>query len=211
MPLEIQEWESGINYWNSTNWPQDLHADFYSNISITNARNVFTDDWWVGFLNELSSWRAIRPKSKEYISDRAKEQFNILSSIWKCNIEPLKNKDIMTITWQEISDFTELVHNIKDVQSPVFTSKFCHFLEPKIFPIVDNAAMGLPFKNYRDCFMAYQDEWRTTNEQIKSDLKQRLENKIGKPILQNYPIKNKIIEICLIGRKQGNGLNRGNI
>lgn len=45
--------------------------------------------------------------------------------------------------------------------SPVFTSKFCHFLVPRVFPVVDNEAM----KNthtYEGYFRYVQDQWALT-------------------------------------------------
>ena len=49
---------------------------------------------------------------------------------------------------QRVNPFINVIHEIKNVNSPVFTSKFCHFISPKRFPVIDRKAMGLPFGNY---------------------------------------------------------------
>ena len=87
--------------------------------------------------------------------------------------------------------------------SPVFTSKFCHFLAPAIFPVVDNAAMGNPFSTYEACFRTFRAEWLSTDEVTRQALVFRLTKLIDAPLVAGYPTKNKIVELCLIGRNQG--------
>ncbi len=45
----------------------------------------------------------------------------------------------------------------------MFTAKFCHFLLPTVFPLVDRAVMGLPFgTRYQAHFEGVQREWAET-------------------------------------------------
>ena len=118
-------------------------------------------------------------------------------------VEPNLGHDVATLDWSQISAFQALVGEIKDVTSPVFTSKFCHFLAPAIFPVVDNAAMGNPFSTYEACFRTFKAEWLSTDEVTRQALVSRLTNLIDAPLVAGYPTKNKIVELCLIGRNQG--------
>jgi hypothetical protein len=68
---------------------------------------------------------------------------------------------------------------IKDVTSPVFTSKFCHFLAPRIFPIVDNLPMGNPFPTYEAYFTAGRAEWLSTDSTTQDALIGLLTNEVG--------------------------------
>lgn len=81
--------------------------------------------------------------------------------------------------------------------------QFCHFLAPAIFPLVDNAAMGNPFPTYEACFAAYRAEWLATDEVILQALVSRLARLIDTPLAEGYPTKNKVVELCLIGRNHG--------
>jgi len=118
-------------------------------------------------------------------------------------VESNLGQDITSLEWSRVSAFPALVSEIKNVASPVFTSKFCHFLAPAIFPVVDNAAMGNPFPTYEACFTTFRAEWLSTDEITRQALVFRLAELIDAPLADGYPIKNKIVEICLIGRKQG--------
>jgi hypothetical protein len=172
-------------------------------MAAANAHGLFNDDWWTGFLPELRAWRATRYRSSDYLTERARQRFSALSRAWNAAVAPRLGADIADLEWREVAPFPALVAEIKGVGSPVFTSKFCHFLAPALFPIVDNAAMGSPHSTYADCFAAYQQQWLLTAERIRQELALRLSELIGEPLDDGFPIKNKVVELCLIGRNQG--------
>lgn len=99
-----------------------------------------------------------------------------------------------------MASFPSLAAEIKDVASPVFTSKFCHFLAPRIFPVVDNRAMGNPFETYRQYFVTGRAEWLGTDAATQDELIRLLSQEVGAPLFDGYPTKCKVIEICMIGR-----------
>lgn len=155
------------------------------------------------FLPVLRAWRATRPRGSAFLTSRARERFSALARAWALTVEPNLGGDIVSLEWPRVSAFPALVTEIKDVASPVFTSKFSHFLAPAIFPLVDNAAMGNPFSTYEACFAAYRAEWLATDDAILRALVSRLTDLIKAPLADGYPTKIKVVELCLIGRNHG--------
>jgi hypothetical protein len=206
MSLTISELNAGIAYWRTTRWPQDFHNAFYQRMKATNPNGNFTAIWWSGFLPILSGWKALRPKSQAFVTNRASGHFAQLSKSWTSSIAPVLTSDIATIQWSQICSFPGIVAQIKNVTSPVFTSKFCHFLAPHIFPVIDNAAMGNPFSTYQAYYSFGRAEWAATSQPDQISLVGALTQEIGTPPIQTYPMKCKIIELCLIGRHQNGAL-----
>jgi hypothetical protein len=202
--LTVSEFDRGVAYWlDETTFERDFHKAFYKTMAAADPRGSFTGSWWKTFLPVLVRWQATRGRAKDFLTPRAQERFAALSQAWKLSVEPNLVGDISTVEWSSVSAFARLVAEIKDVDSPVFTSKFCHFLAPRLFPVEDNAAMGLPYETYRDCFLGYQREWKTTPAQgVREELVSRLADLIGSTPANDYPYKNKVVELCLIGRKQ---------
>ena len=63
--------------------------------------------------------------------------------------------------------------------------------------------MGNPYSTYEACFIAYRREWLFTDEVTREALVSRLAQLISAPLCDGYPMKNKVVELCLIGRKYG--------
>jgi len=202
VPLTATELEQGLAYWRTTAWPRDFHNGFYRTMAETNPHGAFDDAWWAGFLPVLRAWIATRPKSSAFLTPRAQERFSALSSTWALCVEPHLGEDIANVEWRDVAPFPALVAEIKDVASPVFASKFCQFLAPPIFPIVDNAAMGNPHATYEAGFNVYRREWLSTDEAVREALVARLAGLIEEPLAGAFPMTNKVVELCLIGRYQ---------
>lgn len=207
MSFHLEELNQGIAYWKNTKWPQDFHNQFYQEIAaIRQAHGLFNQGWWDAFLPILRQWRATRPRSSEYLTERAQDRFGDLNNIWNQDIVPVIEKDIETIEWKTIDRFVRLVAEIKNVQSPVWESKLCHFLAPHIFPVIDNVAMGKSFEWYEEYFETRRNEWNESDDNTRNVLTNRISDEIGhNTITPNYPVKSKIIELCFIGRNQNNG------
>ncbi|MFA4964864.1 MAG: hypothetical protein WC709_04405 [Thermoleophilia bacterium] len=205
MSVSPEEMELGLAYWSATRWPGDVHNAFYRAMADANPRGAFDAEWWAGFLPVLRAWRATRPRGSAFLTSRAQTRFSALSSAWMLAVEPHVSQDAEGLEWSQVAAFPTLVAEIKGVASPVFASKFCHFLAPAVFPLVDNAAMGNPYPTYAACFKAYREEWLSTDEAVRQALVRRLTGLIGEPAANGYPTRNKVVELCLIGRFQGQG------
>jgi hypothetical protein len=207
MSLTVEQLTDGIRYWRTTDWPQDFHNSYYaqvlSGVRITNA--TFDLSWWNRFYPILHDWRATRPASRVFLTTRVQERFEQLGKAWSSVIAPNLPRDIETLEWDQIAAFPLVVVEIKPLKysSPVFTSKFCHFLAPRIFPIVDNKAMGNPFMSYEAYFTTARGEWLSTDSAIRAELINHLTQAIGAPLSCEFPMKCKLIELCLIGRYKG--------
>ncbi len=204
MSFTSKEFDEGVRYWGTTSWPCDFHNDFYRQMTEQNPQGKFDAPWWNSFLKELARWKATRGKGKthRYLTARTHARFEALSQAWSTGCEPNLGKDISVVTWNQVEVFADTVAEIKDVRSPVFTSKFCHFLLPQVFPVVDNRAMGNRLSTYRSHFEFVQNEWISTPEATRASLCARLDRLIGAGKIRTYPTTNKVAELCLIGRHQ---------
>lgn len=212
MTLLLKDLKAGVAYWQKeSNWPKDFHNNFYRCMSESKIEYMphddFNDEWWKQFLKCLVSWKAIRPRSKEYITINMKEHKTELMATWEECIIPNIEKDIAQVEWRQVSQFVDTVAKIKNVSSPVFTSKFCHFLAPQLFPVVDNAAMGNPFSSYRLYYDCARGGWMATETATQKELQAFLRKKIGTGVYRHYPYKCKIVELCLIGKHKKRNAN----
>ena len=210
MPLTIQEFQAGVAYWRRTRWPEDFHNEFYGRLAEESPRGHFTEEWWQGFLPHLRAWRAIRPASPGAVTTRVEEALPVLRETWSASIAEVADGDVAEVHWKSVEDFVAVVRSLKrgrirpePVRSPVFTAKFCHFLLPAVFPVVDRAAMGLPYGNdYKTHYEAVQREWESTPQAVQQELHGALRDAVGAPLTENYPLTNKVAELCLIGRRR---------
>ncbi len=199
-----QELDRGLEIWgNRVNWPEDLHNGFYRELERVNGIGLFTTDWWEVILGHLTEWHATRGVAGNILSERAVARFEQLRSIWDKDIAPClkENLDISSVEWLRIETFYMKISKIKNVNSPVFGSKMCHFLAPKIFPVIDRELMGLPFEDYEEYYIKGQQEWMETAEGLRDDLVGMLRDRIP-DMIEHYPVKCKIIELCYIGRNR---------
>jgi hypothetical protein len=205
MPLTMHEFERGVAYWRqSTRWPADFHNAFYARLAEQNPHGEFTEAWWQQFSRDLRAWRATRPLPRAVLTHHAVRTMPALQDAWSRRIAPLGGRDIAEVTWGQIEEFPALVRAIKPGRRPVFTAKFCHFLLPAVFPVVDGAVMGLPFGDtYQAHFDGVQREWISTPAAMQDELKAVLTTLIDAPLTPGYPLVNKIVELCLIGRRNG--------
>jgi hypothetical protein len=201
MTLSVDELNAGTRYWEGTSWPKDLHNAFYVAMAEQNPHGNFNDDWWHGFLPHLASWRATRPRTLAFLTERARDRFSELQATWRTDCEPLVGIDAPEVPWGRVASFASVVAEIKDVTSPVFTSKFCHFLLPQVFPVVDNAAMGNRFRTYQAYFEFASEEWAGTPVPVRTELCAVLRARVP-GMAPSYPVRTKVIELCLIGRRR---------
>jgi hypothetical protein len=203
----LQELVAGIAFWRSRPlWPDDFHNGDYETWAAENPDGDFTDDWWFPFLRRLRDWIAIRPASYAEITERFVRRRAALSEAWAVFCRPFRDRDISSVTWEHVAGFPLLVGEIKPMKSApstVFVSKFCHFLLPKIFPVVDNEGSGGRWRTYEQYFKQVQMVWAETPEELKTDLIARMNSEVelaGRPVLAAFPTTNKIVELRLIGR-----------
>jgi len=206
--MALREFRAGIEFWNTRRgWPRDLHCAEYREWANDNPDGDFSDEWWTSFLHRLGTWRATRPVAYAELTRRFESQRASLTSQWERACRPYSDADITEVAWEQVRGFADAVSKIKPMAgnpSPVFTSKFCHFLLPRVFPVVDNLASGGHWGRYEDYFMQVQDEWAETPEAVRDTLRSELATAVecGSGALhEQFPVVNKIVELRLIGRR----------
>jgi hypothetical protein len=167
----------------------------------------FTLDWWKPFLARLNRWKATRGwddgtvLTSRFIACTAQ-----LAAAWIEACEPFLDDEITSVTWEQVSAFPTLVATIEPTRSnsPVFASKFCHFLLPRVFPVVDNEGLGNRWSTYEKYFRYVQGEWATTEPADRTALITMLTGRTeatGASVFSGYPFVNKVVELRLIGRQ----------
>lgn len=193
---------SGIRYWRETKkkWDVDFHNDFYKQLQHL-KRNGLTKEWWVNIVPYLQSWRASRGKTDDYIYTRGVERLSELSTEYNkmLGINHSQELDLQIAMWTSIEKLYNVASSIKNVPSPVFGSKLCHFILPNVFPVIDREAVGVYHNDYASYWANCSSEWSEC--QIKEKLKNILKDSIGVQVIENYPWSTKIAELCMIGSK----------
>jgi hypothetical protein len=202
--LAMAEVEAGIRFWLASGWPADFHDSAYRRFADEN-RDRFSDTWWDGFMEPaLIRWQALRGL-RGFTRARLRANFEAhaddLRQLWSQLVEVVgAEAEIDSVEWEDVRTFTEVVAQLKPTTSAVLTSKFCHFQLPKVFPIVDNWAMG-GSRSYAAHFGLVQGVWAATPPATRRRLRDRLRAEIGNKPYEAYPWTNKVVELGLIGRR----------
>ena len=180
--LTQQEFANGLAYWRDrTRWPADLHNAYYGELAGQNPNGKFDLAWWRTFSRHLTAWKAVRPMSAAELTSRTTSEFESLTQAWQQCCAPFADQsNIADVEWVQAAGWVEVVAAIKPVRSPVFSSKFSHFLLPQVYPVVDGAVMGMPFgASYQSHFDGVRNEWATTPVSTQNDLRAELFSAIG--------------------------------
>jgi predicted DNA-binding protein len=212
--VAMRELAAGVAFWRKRAWPADFHNADYQKWVRQDPHGIFTLTWWHDIqLPRLQEWIATRGATHADLTARFTERAATLGATWKEACVPHLDEDISTVAWVEVQAFPNEVALIKPTKalSPVFTSKFCHFLLPKIFPVVDNEGLGNRWRTYEDYFKCIQAEWQSTAPVTRTDLTKELTRLVeaeGEQLFSGFPMVNKIVELRLIGRRQRANVRR---
>jgi hypothetical protein len=130
-----------------------------------------------------------------------------LAQAWAAQCASCRDLDITGVTWAQVGGFADLVGEIKPMKglaSPVFTSKFCHFLLPGVFPVVDNEGSGNRWPRYQQYFNHVQSLWASTLDDTRAVLIAVMTDAVesaGAKLNPEFPLVNKTVELRLIGRQ----------
>jgi len=180
-------------------WPNDVDVrnQEYHDIYDARAQGV-TKAWWVATMKRLSKWSANRPCPNDLIHNRGmrrlgqiRQQYNRLISAG----EPC----ITNLQWTYIEQLFGIASTIKPSRTPVFASKMCHFLFPKLFIVMDNKATGVG--HYELFWRGLKDAWNgfEQKDQAQTILFNAINNRQNLPLHPHYPVETTIMEICAIG------------
>ncbi len=205
LSIDREQFAAGVRWWQTkTSWSNDFHNSDYEMLAAQNPDGDFGDRWWAGFLQRLTTWKALRPFSQADVTRRLNENRDDLARAWHQACAPVQDMDITGVTWAQVQAFTAVVARLKPTKSksPVFPSKFCHFLLPRIFPVFDNAAVG-GSRTYEAHFNLIKRTWGATpaalQAELVAELSQLIEIDGRSPLYEGFPMATKITELALIG------------
>lgn len=201
--ITIQNFNTGIEVWTQKKWDSDFHNSTYRILSNL-KQNGLGEHWWIEMVNILWSWRAIRPLPKSEIILRGKAYLAELQGEYNSLLARTEEKkpSIENTDWKALQNIFRVASKIKNVKSPVFASKFCHFLLPNVFPVIDQEVIGINNMTYENYWHFCQTQWLQSNEKTK--LTEILKGRIGDTVVDDYPYCTKVTEICIIGSKTNN-------
>lgn len=194
--VSLDNLRAGLRWWDENTWGKDiLNADYGAIYDVRSAG--VTAQWWAATVDRLSKWRAFRPNyTKAGIAARGAGCLSAISAQYaalrgKSTTEP----SIVDLCWADVAPLFALACDIKPVKSPVFPSKMCHFLFPRLFIPMDNLATGV--LDYEFWWRGMKDEWSRFKD--KDDAVEILTNALGAPLHPLYPLETKMMEISQIG------------
>ena len=103
---------------------------------------------------------------------------------------------ICDLNWEHVSSLLELGSKIES-GPPVLASKLCHFVFPKLFPVMDNKATGL--WEYEFYWRGMKDEWNRFGRKAQATRIFTQVIKGTRPLHPLYAFETKILELALIG------------
>jgi hypothetical protein len=192
----------GLRWGDERGWWKDFANAYYDAI-YRERENGVTEQWWSATVDRLSKWRALRPSfTKAVITARGAGRLSAITGQYRelkaksaLVAESSTEPSIVDLCWEDVAPLFALASEIKPVKSPVFPSKMCHFLFPKLFIPMDNLATGI--LDYEFWWRGMKDEWcrfRDRDEAVRI-----LTKAIGESLRPSYPLETKIMEISQIG------------
>lgn len=210
-PLTMEMFNAGVWWWiNETNWPKDFHNKLY--LWLNELRSHWPDFalWWKEVVPELDRWQAWRvhpgkiPVSEVFLRIRQIET-DLQKEVLLLNSRLIDLPTFPLIEWSDVQRLAILAMKIKGVSSPVAASKVCHFFFPAVYPVTDNAALGLPGGNRYDRYFDYfRHCWKRTDldtQEAMTDALAQLIHERGVDPSRDYPLALKATELSLIGRR----------
>ena len=186
-------------------WPgeSDFSNRLYRELSTRRDSGQLT---WGRLVDELSGWRALRTSlpghDKGWYLARGEEPFRrmlvLVARIQSAHAG--RDPSITETNPEELGEMFGIAIDIKNVRSPVFASKLCHFLMPSAFPVADQDMLGIStVHHYWQYWQACAEGWRASEE--KEALKAHLRDAMSATPFVGYPWAVKIAELCHAGAR----------
>jgi hypothetical protein len=206
MILTLDNLNAGLHAWETGKFPRDIHNSEYCEMYEVRSAGV-TQPWWIATVNRLGKWRAYRspnpPNSKAEITKLGLSRLSDVAAQYaKLTAVSGAEPSIVDHLWEDVAALFALAAGIKP-WPPVFASKMCHFLFPKLFTVMDSTLTD-PFE-YEFYWRGMRDEWIRFKEKAHARSIFAEAIKSHKPIHDQYPWETKIMELSHIGWKSNRG------
>jgi len=204
--LNNKNLQAGMQIWYiQTTWPRDFHNQFYQDLHRRRQHGLDTK-WWPPTVDDLWRWKAIRPLTKGIVLARGQNNLQHLQREYARIQSILGNRipSLSNLAWEDVADLYHIASQIKNVNSPVFGSKLCHFIMPDAFPVIDSNIIKKCKKVIGASAHSYEAYWRFCKSQwvgciARPQLVQTMQKAIGPNIFLHYPYAVKITELCISG------------
>ncbi|MEV0453812.1 hypothetical protein [Catellatospora methionotrophica] len=208
-PIDPEDFASGVAWWRTRRWPWDFHNRDYRQMAAENPDGRFDAAWWATVQPRLTAWKALRPVPSHVVAAAVATNAAELARTWASSCRPYQDTDIAdpAVTWEAVRAFPDMVSHLKPTKtgSPVFPSKLCHFLLPKIFPVVDQLALGGQHLSYSSYFELVKGTWQATaagtRQRLTEEIERLIRERPNSALYDGYPIVNKVVELAFIGRQ----------
>jgi len=203
--LNNKNLQKGIDLWYTTTWPRDFHNKFYQDLQLRKQHGLNTA-WWEPTVDDLWRWKAIRPLKKRIVLARGQNSLQHLQREYARVQGILGNRtpSLSNLDWKDVANLYHIASRIKDVNSPVFGSKLCHFIIPDAFPVMDSNIIekfeevtGVNAHSYQEYWQFCKSQWVSCV--ARAQLVLMMQEAIGPNIFLHYPYVAKITELCLSG------------
>jgi len=183
-------------------WGNDFHDTLYIELKELKA-NGLDEQWWQKIVYKLWDWKAIRPLSRATILHEGLKSLPQLRAEYNAILKVTDKREprLETVSWDILSGLYTVASSIKKTKypSPVFGSKLCHFILPKVFPVIDREMVGVSGE-YREYWINCKEQWMTCT--VKQELIMQLQRAMKVQATSDYPWASKIVELCKIGAKR---------
>jgi hypothetical protein len=200
MIVTLDNLKAGRDVWATKNVSKDSHNSDYYDMYEVRAAGV-TQQWWTATVNRLGQWRAYRGSGlkKTDITGLGLSRLGpVAAQYTKLMAGSCAEPSIVDVPWEDVSPLFALAAGIRP-WPPVFASKMCHFLFPKLFIVMDNTLTDT--FEYEFYWRGMKDEWSRFEEKAEAMSIFREAIKSDKPIHDRYPWEAKIMELSHIGWK----------
>lgn len=202
--LSVNNLRRGLARWDELarrgNWPEDLHASMYSSDVVALSAGL-SEEWWAAIVRRLSRWRAIRPLRNQVVLQAGLVALPEMTQSYEALAA--RRLQLENVAWQDVSMLYATAAGLKPTRSnsPVFGSKLCHFMLPRLYPVIDRAAVGwdVPYERY---WSACRDAWlRSVADH--DELKAIINLRVPDADRSAFPYATKIPELCIAGERTG--------
>ncbi len=210
MIISLDHLNAGLKWWGKrrgkkTKFPSDIHNADYYDIYDVRAAGV-TVQWWDATVNRLGQWRAYRggkcPITKKEIIRRGIQRLSEVAAEYAKLVTSSTTEPCITdVCWEDVDSLFAIASGIRRGKAPVFASKMCHFLFPKLFIVMDNQATSI--FDYEFYWRGMKDEWCRFKDKAEASNLLRNAIRSSKPLHPLYPLETKIMELSHIGHKHG--------
>ena len=174
----------------------EFHNEMYLKLE-SHRSSELTEAFWNVLVDELWSWKAIRPASKSQVREAG---LRYLAELRRCFSQLVRTDEILpsldSVEWRNVEPLYLVASQIKPTiaSKPMFASKLCHFLVPSVYFVTDGKLAKAGLGGYRSYWEACRSAW--LNRSPADGLEVILREEMPCQPCDTFPWPTKITELC---------------